>query len=64
LSDYNLSLRINANYAKAYYNRGLVRAHLSDKQGAKKDLSTAADLFQQQDKDWDYNHTIEKMRAI
>ena len=64
LSDYNLSLRINSTYAKAYYNRGLVRADLSDRQGAKKDLRTAADLFREQDQDWDYQNTLEKMHAM
>ena len=34
IDDYTLAIKINPNYAKAYYNRGYVRKDLGDKQGA------------------------------
>jgi hypothetical protein len=49
---------------KAYYNRGLVRAYLGDRQGARADLQTSAELYRQQGRDWDYQRILERMQEI
>jgi tetratricopeptide (TPR) repeat protein len=64
LVDYDRSIQLDSTYAKAYYNRGIVRASLDDRHGARKDLQTAAELFRQQRKDWDYQSTLEKIQEI
>ncbi|MGB3419679.1 tetratricopeptide repeat protein [Dolichospermum sp. FACHB-1091] len=41
IDDYNPAIKINPNDANAYYNRGVVRYELGDKQGAIKDFNQA-----------------------
>ncbi|MEI6444370.1 MAG: tetratricopeptide repeat protein, partial [Nostocales cyanobacterium ELA583] len=41
IQDYNQALKINPNYADAYYNRGLTRDDLGDKQAAIQDYNQA-----------------------
>ena len=62
--DYNQALRINPNYAHAYYNRGVARRDSGDKPGAIQDFQKAADLYQQQgDKD-SYEKAINFLRRL
>ena len=41
IDDYTLAIKINPNYAGAYYNRGNARYELGDKQGAIEDYNQA-----------------------
>ncbi|WP_300004413.1 tetratricopeptide repeat protein, partial [Anabaena sp. AL09] len=52
------------NYANAYYNRGLVRDDLGDKQGAIEDYNQAAKLYQQQGKNEDYQDALNTIRKL
>jgi Flp pilus assembly protein TadD len=42
---YTQVVRLDPNHARAYGNRGMVRANLGDKRGAMEDWQTAAKLF-------------------
>jgi tetratricopeptide (TPR) repeat protein len=48
LHDFNVAIRLDRNFADAYYNRGISRHSLGDSNGAKSDISKAAQLFQTQ----------------
>ncbi|OBQ20937.1 MAG: hypothetical protein AN481_16740, partial [Aphanizomenon flos-aquae LD13] len=48
IDDYTQAIKINPNYANAYYNRGIVYYQLGDKQKAREDLQRAAQLFMAQ----------------
>ncbi|MGJ5630492.1 tetratricopeptide repeat protein, partial [Nostoc sp. CALU 1950] len=41
IEDYNQAIKINPNYALAYYNRGVARYELGDKQAAIEDYNQA-----------------------
>jgi tetratricopeptide (TPR) repeat protein len=64
LADYNEALRINPNLAEAYYNRGLLRSQLGDKQAAIEDLQKAADLYQQQGNQENYQDAIDNLKKL
>ncbi len=42
---YNQAILLDPNYARAYGNRGLVKANLGDMRGAMEDFQKAAQLF-------------------
>jgi len=44
LHDFNRAIELDANYDQTYYNRGVVKAHLGDKQGAIADFNKALEL--------------------
>lgn len=44
LSDFNRAIELDPNYDQTYYNRGVVKAHLGDKEGAMKDFNKAIEL--------------------
>lgn len=48
IANYDSALRLNPDYAIAYYNRGLAKSGLGDKQGALSDFQDAAELYAQQ----------------
>jgi tetratricopeptide (TPR) repeat protein len=64
LSDYDRSIQLDSTRPKAFYNRGLVCAYLGNREGARQDLQTAAELFRQQDREWDYQRTLEKVHEV
>jgi tetratricopeptide (TPR) repeat protein len=50
--------------AYAYYNRGIARYKLGDKQGAIADFQKAANLYVQQNRLDDYQRSLENIRKI
>ena len=44
LSDFNRAIILDPNYDQTYYNRGVVRSHLGDKEGALSDFNKALEL--------------------
>ncbi len=64
LDDYDRSIQLDPNHAKAYYNRGLICAYLGNREGARQDLQAAAELFRKQDREWDYQRTLEKVDRV
>jgi tetratricopeptide (TPR) repeat protein len=47
-ADYDTAIRINSQFAEAYYNRGGAKSALGDKKSAIADLNIAARLFKSQ----------------
>lgn len=45
VQSYTQAILLNPNFARAYGNRGLVRANLGDRRGAMEDWRKAAELF-------------------
>jgi tetratricopeptide (TPR) repeat protein len=64
LNDYDRAIQLDPTRVKTYYNRGITRAYWGDRQGAREDLQAAAELFRRQDRDWDYQRTLEKIEEI
>jgi tetratricopeptide (TPR) repeat protein len=64
IEDYNQAIRINPNFALAYYNRGIARASSGDEHLAIDDLQKAANLFQQQGNTAKYQAVIEKIKHL
>ncbi|MFM5886941.1 MAG: tetratricopeptide repeat protein, partial [Dolichospermum sp.] len=64
IDDYTQAIKINPNYANAYYGRGFVRNELRDKQGAIDDFQQAAKLYQQQGKNEDYQDALNRIRKL
>jgi serine protease Do len=64
IADFDQALRIQPDYAAAYYNRGIARSALGDKQGAIADLKTAARLFQQQGRPADAQRILELIQQL
>ncbi|MFM8003689.1 MAG: pilus assembly protein PilF, partial [Dolichospermum sp.] len=58
------AIKINPNYAQAYYGRGFVRNELRDKPGAIDDFQQAAKLYQQQGKNEDYQDALNRIRKL
>ena len=44
IADYDAALRINPDFALAYYNRGLVRREMGDSQGGEEDFRKAREF--------------------
>lgn len=61
IEDYTQALNVNPNYAKAYYELAVVRSVIRDKLRAIKDFEKAADLFQQQGDQENYQQTLDKI---
>ncbi|MHC5862077.1 tetratricopeptide repeat protein, partial [Nostoc sp.] len=64
IEDYNQAIRINPNFAEAYYNRGIARASSGDDRLAIEDLQKAANLFQEQGSIAKYQAVIKKIKQI
>jgi tetratricopeptide (TPR) repeat protein len=64
IEDYNRVIELNPNLALAYYNRGLVRTKLSDRQGAIADFQRAADLYQQQGQTQQHQDAIDHIQQL
>jgi tetratricopeptide (TPR) repeat protein len=64
IEDCTEAIKIDPNYANSYYGRGIVRSELGDKQGAIKDFQTAANIYQKEGKETDYQKVIEQINTI
>lgn len=64
IADFTEAIRLNPNYAFAYYNRGNARGKLGDQKEAIADLQKATDLFKQQGKPDDYQKAMELIRQL
>jgi tetratricopeptide (TPR) repeat protein len=64
IRDFNQSIRCNRDFADAYYNRAVSRHGLGDRGGAKRDLTQAAKLFQQQQDLGGYQQAREWMNKL
>lgn len=64
IDDFTAALKINPNLASAYYNRGLAYASIGDIAGALADYQTAADMYQQQGKEEEYQDAIARIREL
>lgn len=59
--DYTQAIDINPSYAQAYYKRGDVYTKLKDKRAALKDIQKAAELFQQQGDQENYQKVLDRI---
>lgn len=64
IEDYDRAIEINPNYADAYYNRGNARSHLEYKQSAIEDFRKAANLYEQEGKESDYQNARNRMKEL
>ena len=64
MKDFKEAIRINPNYAEAYHNRGVARYDLRDDKGAISDLKKAATLYQQGNKQNEYQEVMNNIRQI
>jgi serine/threonine protein kinase len=64
IEDLNQVIKINSNYPNAYYNRGNARSALGEKQAAIEDYRKAANLYQQQGKETDYQDALNKIKKL
>jgi tetratricopeptide (TPR) repeat protein len=64
IDDYTLAIKINPNYANAYYNRGNARSALGDNFQAISDFQQAAQLYQQQGNNEDYQDALNRIREL
>ncbi len=55
---------IDTKYADAYYYRGIARAEIKDKQGARRDYQIAAELYQKQGKQNEYQQALAKINEL
>ena len=64
IGDYNQAIRLNSNYADAYYNLGLAQQALNDRRAAIRSLQTAASLYQQENKESLQRAATERANAL
>ncbi|MEM1391827.1 MAG: serine/threonine-protein kinase [Cyanobacteria bacterium P01_H01_bin.150] len=64
IEDYTEAIKINPNNANAYYNLGLARSALGNKQAAIDDYRKAAELYNQQGKDSDYQDALKQIEKL
>lgn len=60
----NFALQIEPNLAGAYLSRGMVRAELGEKPGAMQDFRKAADLFQKQGDQINYQKAVDSLKKL
>lgn len=64
IEDYTEALKINPNLAAAYYNRGLAYGAIADSTAAFVDYQKAADIYQQQGKEAEYQEAIDRIKEL
>ncbi|MHC5825612.1 MAG: tetratricopeptide repeat protein, partial [Nostoc sp.] len=57
-------IKINPNYADAYYNRGIARSALGHKQAAIRHFCKAANLYKRQGKESNYQDAINRIKQL
>ncbi|MFN5953061.1 MAG: tetratricopeptide repeat protein [Dolichospermum sp.] len=61
---YTQAIKIDPKDALAFWNRGVARSDLGQKRRAIKDFQTAADIFEREGKEKDYQDTMQQIREI
>jgi tetratricopeptide (TPR) repeat protein len=64
IADLSKAIEIDPNYAVTYYNRGIVRSHQGDRQGAIKDFQKAAELYQKQGQTNDSQDALNQIKKL
>ncbi len=64
IADFNQAIRLDPNDAMAYYNRGLIYRNQGDNQAALSDFQKAANLYQQQGRQDDYQDAINRIKEL
>jgi tetratricopeptide (TPR) repeat protein len=62
--EYNTAIFLDANYADAYYNRGLIRKATGFKKAAIADLVTAANIYRQQQQQANFQEAMSIVREL
>lgn len=63
-ADFDRAIEIDQNYGDAYYNRAKVRYLLKDKPGAIADYQKAAELYQKDGKNQDYQDAMKHLNRL
>jgi tetratricopeptide (TPR) repeat protein len=65
IADYTKAIEINPNYGEAYYNRGLSRLALGQKnKSTLEDFQKAAKIYQEQGKTEYYQDALERIKEL
>ncbi|MGF1478611.1 MAG: tetratricopeptide repeat protein [Cyanophyceae cyanobacterium] len=64
LQNYSQAISLNPQYARAYGERGLLRANLGDKHGAREDYQQAAQLFLAQGSKANYEMVLGYLQSL
>ena len=64
IDDYDQAIKLKPDYALAYYNRGIARNALGDKQSAILDYQKAAELYKTQNKTQDYQDALNRIKKL